>query len=658
MAPEQTVRSRRVRSGKESNRSGGVRKKTTSNVSAAATQPPPENPSDIDALRKARLEYLGTPPEGRRKKMKYVGEIVAKAPATRKDVETVKKASEVRRRHKATTAERKHSHRRARVSVRRADELDEGEFVYRQAPDTKSEVDSDSKTRTAEVVADERDAPARSKTWRKASVDDKREREERRRPQRRQSEPLRRRNSYGVTECGSVQRYDIPVLGYLTRADRPRTTAFRDNARSPAPKSVIGVQARARPGLQRSATSVRSKVDIQLPHSSAVPENARKASSIFARLLPPTPVVSEKKISCLTCGSDDVLISRSAKLACSHRMCHECLRRIFTMSVTDPAHMPPRCCTSEHIPLKHVDKLFDQNFKKTWNRKFQEYTTRNRVYCPARGCGEWIKPNHITVEHGRKVGKCKRCSTRVCCTCNNKMHTSRECPKDPATLEFVEIAKEKGWQRCYSCSAMVELKEGCNHMTCRCTAEFCMVCGLKWKSCDCPWFNYENVDAHLGNPVRYQEELDRRRNQEQRDEVLARRMEVLGVEDEGHGVIGVGNAAVHHMNDDFVQQARNILTGNFRQARLAAEGLVNGTVTGRENPLPGLPLPRNQTAELLRQQIERRNRDVPLPAPLPRRQTTFRRPSANPASGRRHTPDDQEEDTWIEDWRNEVSPAE
>ena len=29
--------------------------------------------------------------------------------------------------------------------------------------------------------------------------------------------------------------------------------------------------------------------------------------------------------------------------------------------------------------------------------------------------------------------------------------------------------KEKGWQRCYSCSAMVELKEGCNHMTCRCT---------------------------------------------------------------------------------------------------------------------------------------------------------------------------------------------
>jgi hypothetical protein len=413
---------------------------------------------------------------------------------------------------------------------------------------------------------------------------------------------------------------------------------------------VNGVQDKPRPTLQRSATSARPRIDVQLPRSNTAPEHARKASSILSRFLPPTPVVPEKQISCLTCGSDDVLVSRSAKLACSHRMCHECLRRIFTMSVTDPAHMPPRCCTSAHIPLKHVDKLFDQNFKKNWNRKFQEYTTRNKIYCPARGCGEWIKPTHVTVEHGRKVGRCKRCNTRVCCTCNNKMHTSRECPKDPATREFVEIAKQKGWQRCYSCSAMVELKEGCNHMTCRCTAEFCMVCGLKWKSCDCPWFNYENVDAHLGNPIRYQEELDRRRDQEQRDEVLARRMEVLGVEEVDHGFIGVGNAADHHMNDDFVQQARNILTGNFRQAVLAAEGLVSGAVTGRENPLPGLPLPRHRTTQLLRQQSQRRNGDVPLPAPLPRRQATFGRQSANPAIGHRHAPEVQEGDARIRDW--------
>lgn len=413
--------------------------------------------------------------------------------------------------------------------------------------------------------------------------------------------------------------------------DNLRTSPV-DVGQSALPKSVISVRDRPNPPLQHSTTSARSRVDIPTASSHTAPEHPRKPSGIFSRLMPSTPTIPEKRTSCLTCGSDDVLISRSAKLACSHRMCHDCLRRIFNMSVSDPAHMPPRCCTSEHIPLKHVDKLFDQNFKKNWNRKFQEYNTRNRIYCPARGCGEWIKPNHITVERGRKIGKCKRCNTRVCCTCNSKMHTSRECPKDPATIQFVEVAKQKGWQRCYRCKAMVELKEGCNHMTCRCTAEFCMVCGLKWKSCDCPWFNYENVDAHLGNPMRYQEELDRRRDQEQRDEVLARRMEVLGVREDDNNVVGVGILARHHMNEDFV---RTLLTGNFRQARLAAEGLVNGTVTGRENPLPGMPLPRDQTRQLLRQQSQRMNTDG-VPAPLaPRRPRTHRRQSGNDVIGAR-----------------------
>lgn len=249
------------------------------------------------------------------------------------------------------------------------------------------------------------------------------------------------------------------------------------------------------------------------------------------------------RVECLTCLSSDVPISKSAKLACGHRMCHSCLRRIFALSVTDPQHMPPKCCTQDHIPLKHVDKLFDVRFKMKWNQKYQEYTTKNRIYCPAKGCGEWIKPSHIhTDTHStRKYGKCNRCRTKVCVTCNGKWHTSRDCPKDDATQRFAEMAKEKGWQRCYNCSAMVELKEGCNHMTCRCRAEFCMTCGLKWKSCNCPWFNYDTVERdrpnHMNIPqpmgmnpvINYQEEMDRRLEQERRDEDLARRMQGIGI---------------------------------------------------------------------------------------------------------------------------------
>ncbi|OJD20982.1 hypothetical protein ACJ73_07681 [Blastomyces percursus] len=218
--------------------------------------------------------------------------------------------------------------------------------------------------------------------------------------------------------------------------------------------------------------------------------------------------LSKRTVTCLTC-LDDIPASKAAQLACSHSMCEDCLKRVFTMSVTDPQHMPPKCCTSDHIPLRHVDKLFDVEFKINWNKKYQEFTTENRVYCPAKGCGEWIKPSQIHLDisggatGGRRFGICGSCSMKVCGLCNGQWHTGSECPKDDETRRFVEAAKENGWQRCPGCSAMVELTEGCNHMTCRCGAEFCIICAARWKTCACPWFNYRYVpelDADDGLP--------------------------------------------------------------------------------------------------------------------------------------------------------------
>ena len=157
---------------------------------------------------------------------------------------------------------------------------------------------------------------------------------------------------------------------------------------------------------------------------------------------------------------------KAAKLKCGHRMCSSCLKRSFKLSLTDPQLMPPKCCTTDYIPLKHVDRLFDNTFKKSWNKRFVEFSTRNRIYCPSKRCGEWIKPENIhRGEDGRKVGKCSTCKTRVCCMCNGKWHSSRDCPRDEETNKLLEQAQENGWQRCFKCRAMVELKEGCNHMT-------------------------------------------------------------------------------------------------------------------------------------------------------------------------------------------------
>ncbi|KAG5999156.1 hypothetical protein E4U54_002026 [Claviceps lovelessii] len=141
----------------------------------------------------------------------------------------------------------------------------------------------------------------------------------------------------------------------------------------------------------------------------------------------------------------------------------------------------------------------------------------------------------------------------------------------------------------------------------RCGAEFCMICGVKWKKCDCPWFNQEDaaqgdylddiganipipgIRGDLGDifqedgppapaelrgqagfgyvttmPVRtrprtYHEEMHMRREQEVRDAELARRLQYNdnhygALEPMGGGVgdiQGIGNASGHYMNETY-----------------------------------------------------------------------------------------------------------
>ncbi|KAM0806003.1 hypothetical protein BDR22DRAFT_194743 [Usnea florida] len=402
--------------------------------------------------------------------------------------------------------------------------------------------------------------------------------------------PLRRESRSIADHAPKSSRDRAPV----TRSASVRETISTSFFGAPLKRSQSSArQARPLSFPQPTSPPVREKLE-RAPSTTRGTRPAARPSSILGSIFghytpakpaaPARPRKPERQVECITCLSDDIPISKSALLPCKHRMCNTCLRRIFTLSTTDPQHMPPTCCTKECIDLKHVDKLFDISFKKKWNRKYREYTTKNRIYCPARGCGSWIKPEHIHVDTsggangGRKFGKCQKCRMKVCCTCNNKWHSSRECPKDAATQEFIKVAKEEGWQRCFNCSATVELKEGCNHMTCRCRAEFCMICGLKWKTCDCPWFNYETVEAdrlaHMNvpqvrrvpiannnpNPARgYQEELDRRREQELRDEDLARRIQILGLDGEDE-FIHLDNPApninpYHNNNRDWIRLA-------------------------------------------------------------------------------------------------------
>ncbi|MCJ1431127.1 hypothetical protein MMC27_000478 [Xylographa pallens] len=588
-----------------SRRTRASKHKPRSSTSSATSDEDYADVPEVEKLRRARTDYYGIPLENRRSvssaSMAQDGEQGRRSSARDDSRIEVAASGYVDR-------SRSHAgHRHRRRKQKEEETADDGGYVYK-AMDERSVRRSKPSRRIPGHEERDRSTsllPDRRRILRTLGLDGQ-NRSTEQKEIRKSSRPASIRRSSSDAGETRVHMKETRRLGTgsgtMTSKHRPRVARSVSMRETPS-RSV------SRPKLVRSQTSIRSvrRTAAEPPSLPPVREDAETVATSSRKIERPSNILGsifggqkvaspEAQIECLTCMSDDIPVSKSAKLACGHRMCHACLRRIFTMSVTDPAHMPPTCCTSEHIPLKHVDKLFDLKFKMKWNKKYQEYTTANRLYCPAKGCGEWIKPAHIhpdpSSSESRNYGRCARCKTKVCASCAGRWHRERACPADDdATAQFAAVAQAHGWQRCFNCSATVELKEGCNHMTCRCRAEFCMLCGARWKSCDCPWFNYAAVEhdrlLHLDvaqaragadgllMPRAYHEELDRRRAQERGDEAFARRVQGLHLGERPEppdanaypaGVFAVGNAAGHFLNEHFVRRATELRAATYLPA--------------------------------------------------------------------------------------------
>jgi hypothetical protein len=89
--------------------------------------------------------------------------------------------------------------------------------------------------------------------------------------------------------------------------------------------------------------------------------------------------------------------------------------------------------------------------------------------------------------------------------CKGNAHPmGKDCPEDSELDTVLKMGEKSGWRRCYKCRTLVELAQGCTHMTCRCKAQFCYICGGVWDTTvGCP--NFCNGE----------EELERRRIEEE-----------------------------------------------------------------------------------------------------------------------------------------------
>lgn len=168
--------------------------------------------------------------------------------------------------------------------------------------------------------------------------------------------------------------------------------------------------------------------------------------------------------------------------------------------------MPPRCCT-QPIPGNTIKEILTRVNQQAFLKAVAQFSTpwEARIFCPSAECGEFIPlRSKVDPKHPFDV-TCRRCRTRVCVMCKRNAHpVGKDCPEDWELQQVLEMGEKSGWRRCYKCRNLVELAQGCSHVTCRCKAQFCYICGGVWDSTvGCP------------NVCSGEEELERRRLEEE-----------------------------------------------------------------------------------------------------------------------------------------------
>ncbi|KAK2032978.1 IBR domain-containing protein [Colletotrichum zoysiae] len=214
----------------------------------------------------------------------------------------------------------------------------------------------------------------------------------------------------------------------------------------------------------------------------------------------------DSTIYCICCRNEFNKSNALHGLPCGHTYCAECLSIMIQQSTTDESKMPPRCCT-QPIPGSIVQKILSREEQHAFLKSVLQFSTpwEARIFCPNTACGEFVPPrNRIDPKHPFDV-VCRKCRARVCVMCKRNAHpVGKDCPSDWELEAVLKMGEKSGWRRCYKCRTLVELSQGCTHMTCRCKAQFCYICGAIWDpSVGCP--NFCNGD----------EELERRRMEEE-----------------------------------------------------------------------------------------------------------------------------------------------
>ncbi|KAM0882341.1 hypothetical protein ACQ4PT_032361 [Festuca glaucescens] len=208
--------------------------------------------------------------------------------------------------------------------------------------------------------------------------------------------------------------------------------------------------------------------------------------------------------------------SQMIKVGCSHTFCYSCLIA-YVEEKLHASKLPIRCPQLRckyHISAGECKSFLPVSSYESLERAFAMAGTSvmERFYCPFPNCSVLLDlSQHFlrassSSQSDLNCIECPECHGDICINCGVPWHIMMGCDeyqslpledRDAGDLSLNRLAQNNRWRRCNGCRSMIELTQGCFHMTCWCGHEFCYSCGAEYnrgvQTCQCVFWDEDSI---------------------------------------------------------------------------------------------------------------------------------------------------------------------
>ncbi|XP_024028873.1 probable E3 ubiquitin-protein ligase RNF217 [Morus notabilis] len=292
----------------------------------------------------------------------------------------------------------------------------------------------------------------------------------------------------------------------MARVDDFYFSVLFDESPFPISDSKYAEELQLQEALMSITTNTSQTTTSSLSSSSVLLASSSPQPPILIQVPPPNDKQQQQldlgessQIFCEICAErkpiDEIFPNDSSD--CKHSFCSDCISKHISTKVryshlNSVISCPGLDCKDVHVlELEACREILPKDVVDKWDDSLCEALILNsqKFYCPFKDCSAVLLDDSEELGEVIVESECPICHRLFCARCRVPWHSGIGCEefgrlhedeRGTEDLMLREIAKEKKWKRCPECMFYVERTEGCLHITCRCSFQFCYGCGSQW----------------------------------------------------------------------------------------------------------------------------------------------------------------------------------